>query len=203
MFISFEGIDGCGKSTQIELLKDYFESKATNVLVLREPGGTTFAEEIREILLHSKNEISSNSELFLFEAARADLTNQIIKPSLDKDIVVLIDRFFDSTTAYQGFGRGLEVNQVIEINKMATHGLEPDVTFYLHVDLNTSLERCKYKTKDRIESAGIEFFNKVISGFEKLCEMYPHRIIKVDAEGSVIETHNNILKIIEEKSNKG
>lgn len=199
MFISFEGIDGSGKSTQISLLKDYLESKGKSVIILREPGGTPFAEGIREILLHSKDNINPVSELFLFEAARADLTQKVIKPALADNIIVLIDRFLDSTTAYQGYGRGLNVENITEINKFATTSLYPDITFYLSVSLEISEFRSKNKNRDRIENSGHQFFQKVINGFDKLCELEPDRFVKIYAEGNINETNDLILKIIKKR----
>jgi len=199
MFISFEGIDGSGKSTQISLLKDYLESSGKTVLVLREPGGTVFAEQIREILLHSKDHINPISELFLFEAARADLTHNVIKPALEDGKIVLIDRFFDSTTAYQGFGRGLDIDTLIQINKFATSMLFPDITFYLQVSLEISELRSNNKKRDRIEKSGNEFFQKVIEGFEKLSDMEADRFVKINAEGNIQETNELILKIMKKR----
>ncbi|ROL61037.1 dTMP kinase, partial [Bacteroidetes/Chlorobi group bacterium ChocPot_Mid] len=128
MFITFEGIDGCGKSTQLELVEKFLIDNGKEVLTLREPGGTVLAEEIREILLHSHHTISKESELFLFEAARADLVSKVIKPALEQRIIVLCDRFYDSTTTYQGYGRGFDIQTIKIINNLATNGLKPDLT---------------------------------------------------------------------------
>ena len=189
MFITFEGIDGCGKSTQLELIKNYLIDMGKDVLPLREPGGTLFSEKIREILLHSDDKLTYQSELFLFEAARA----------LNKGSIVLGDRFYDSTTAYQGFGRGLPVQLVEEMNVLATKNLKPDLTFYLHVGLETSLLRTRSKRKDKIENSGDGFFTRVVTGFRELCRLEHDRVIEIDAEGSIEETYNRILKFLQDK----
>ncbi len=196
MFITFEGIDGSGKTTQIGLLSEYFEKQGKKVIVLREPGGTPFSESIREILLHSKENISPLSELFLFNAARANLVENVIKPALEKSEVVICDRFYDSTTAYQGYGRGLPVDDVMYCNMMATESLIPDLTFYIDIPLDMSHERNHKKIHDRMESSGDDFFKKVIVGFNELADSYPDRIKRISGTGSVIETHTKIINII-------
>lgn len=199
MFITFEGIDGCGKSTQLELIKKYLVDKGKDVLSLREPGGTLFSEKIREILLHSDDKLTFQSELFLFEAARADLVSKVILPAMNKGYIILCDRFYDSTTAYQGFGRGLPVPVVEEMNALATNNLKPDFTFYLHVGLEISLQRTIGKQKDKIENSGDGFFSRVVTGFRELCRLEPGRVIEIDAEGSIEETYSKILKFLEDK----
>lgn len=199
MFITFEGIDGCGKSTQLEMVKQYLIDCGKVVLALREPGGTVLAEEIREILLHSHHEISKESELFLFEAARADLVKKVIKPALAKGTIVLCDRFYDSTTAYQGYGRGFDIKTIVDINNFATDGLKPDITLFLNVSLETSKNRVVKKKKDKIENSGDDFFKKVVNGFKQLSKMEPERIIDIDAEGNINDTYKKIITIIKEK----
>lgn len=199
MFITFEGIDGCGKSTQLEMIKKYLIDKGKVVLSLREPGGTSFSEKIREILLHSDDKLTCQSELFLFEAARADLVAKVILPALNNGSIVLCDRFYDSTTAYQGFGRGLPVQVVEEMNALATKNLKPDLTFYLHVGLETSMKRTKGKRKDKIENSGDGFFSRVVIGFRELSRLEPDRVIEIDAEGSIEETYAGILKFLQDK----
>jgi dTMP kinase len=199
MFITFEGIDGCGKSTQIELVKNYLIAENYEVIMLREPGGTDFAERIREILLHSEDKLSAESELFLFEAARADVTKKIIKPELSNGKIVICDRYYDSTTAYQGFGRELDIKEVIKINEFATDGLKPDLTFYLNISSKTANIRTGNKLKDKIEDSGDGFFERVIEGYKYLCENEPERIIEIDAEGNIEETNQKIIKILERK----
>jgi dTMP kinase len=193
MFITFEGIDGCGKSTQIKLLSELLESKGFVVHQLREPGGTKLSESIRELLLSTKNSINDLSELLLFEAARANLIHDIIKPALERKEFILCDRFFDSTTAYQGYGRQINLDIINSCNKIATDGIEPDLTFYLKISLETAATRSSDRKHDRIEKAGNEFFERVILGFENLAIENPNRIKIIDAEGSIENTKNKIL----------
>ncbi len=199
MLISFEGIDGCGKSTQIELVKNYLYNKGYEITVIREPGGTDFSEQIRNLLLHSKLKINPISELFLFEAARADLVEKVIKLELENGKIILTDRFFDSTTAYQGFGRGINVELVQQINLLATTNLLPDLTFYLDISLKTSFERSMNKPKDRIENSSNNFFEKVINGFKELSKKFPERIIEINAEGDIKQTFELIKDILDKK----
>jgi dTMP kinase len=199
MLITFEGIDGCGKSTQLELLKNHLLVQGKKVLSFREPGGTELAEVIRELLLHSKHNLTKESELFLFESARADLVSKIIKPALDEGKIVLCDRFYDSTTAYQGYGRSLDIDSILKINEFATGGIKPDLTFYLHVSIETSNLRTGHKEKDKIENSGDDFFNSVIEGYRDLCKKESERIVEIDAEGNIEETRDSIFKIIENR----
>lgn len=199
MLLTFEGIDGSGKTTQINLLSEYLKSKGYDVLVVREPGGTGFSEQIRNLLLSNKNEINSHSELFLFEAARSDLVSKVIKPALSKNTVVICDRFYDSTTAYQGFGRGLPLETVELINSFATFGIIPDITFYLEISVETSKKRTKEKNLDRIENSGDDFFNKIIMGFKKIAQKEPKRFFTINSEENIENIHQNILKIVEKK----
>jgi len=199
MLITFEGIDGCGKSTQLELLKKYLTANGRQVLSLREPGGTVLAEDIRNILLHSEHKLTRESELFLFESARADLVSKVIKPAIAEGKIVLCDRFYDSTTAYQGYGRGLDIEVISKINNFATQGLIPDITFYLHVSLETSNLRTRDKKKDKIENSGDGFFSRVVKGYKELCKNEPLRFIEINAEGDIKETEIKIINIIENK----
>lgn len=197
MLITFEGIDGCGKTTQIKLLKEYIESKGLSVVTLREPGGSDFSEQLRKILLSSKNKVGARSELMLFEAARANLVDNIIKPELQKGKVVICDRFFDSTTAYQAFGRGLPLDFVQKLNLFATDGLTPDLTIYLSITLDESKRRTSRQEFDRIEKAGDEFFLKVIEGYNYIARLEPERFVVVDASGSRQETARKVREIFE------
>ena len=169
MLINFEGIDGCGKSTQIHLLKQYLEKHGRQVQVYREPGGTSIAEEIRSILLDSKNNMSVVSELLLFSAARAQLVQEKIIPALNNGATVILDRFYDSTTAYQGYGRSvLPIDEICVLNKMASYGLVPEITFYLRISQKLALERRLKHVQDRMEMAGNEFYSRVLDGYEKI-----------------------------------
>lgn len=197
MFITFEGIDGCGKSTQIKLLAEYLDGKGIDNIIIREPGGTAFSEKIRDLLLHSKEDINVISEMLLFEAARADLTEKIIKPALDKGIYVLSDRFYDSTTCYQGYGRGLPIDDLLSIHKLATFAIIPDVTIYLDIPLNESKMRMGKKKLDRMENAGDAFFMRVIKGYRDIAKNENDRVKQVDAMGGISETHQKILELLE------
>lgn len=193
MLITFEGIDGSGKSTQISLLKEYISSTGKSVKVLREPGGTDISELIRGMLLNPEIEIDPVTELLLFSSARSQLIAEKVKPLLQDGVVVILDRFYDSTTAYQGYGRkSLPLDQVHQINKVASHGLAPDVTFYLRLSLEESAKRTAHMQKDRMEQSGIEFFQNVIKGFDELAES-EQRFVTVDASKDVNEVHDLIL----------
>lgn len=202
MFITFEGIDGSGKTTQIRLVEEYFSAKGFDVVCLREPGGTELSEKIREMLLSEKNHISSIAELMLFEAARADLTEKVIRPALEKGKVVLCDRFYDSTTAYQGFGRQMDLSSVRAFNMFATANLEPDLTFYLKLSLDESRKRAKDSPRDRMENSGDAFFHRVINGFSEIAKAEPERFKIVDASGSVEDTFGLIKSDIEKYLSK-
>lgn len=193
MLITFEGIDGSGKSTQISLLKEKITASGKQVKVLREPGGTDISELIRGILLNPEIEIDPVTELLLFSSARSQLIAEKVKPLLKEGAVVILDRFYDSTTAYQGYGRGsLPLNQVHQINEVASHGLAPDITFYLRLSLEESAKRTAHMQKDRMEQSGIEFYQNVIKGFDSLAEA-EERFVTVDASKSVEEVHRIIM----------
>lgn len=178
MLINFEGIDGCGKSTQIELLKQFLEERGRKVQVYREPGGTFIAEEIRSILLDAKNRISAVSELLLFSAARAQLVQDKIIPALEDGATVILDRFYDSTTAYQGYGRSvLPIDEISLLNKMASHGLVPEITFYLRISQELALQRRKERAQDRMEKAGYDFYSRVLEGYETMAKNHPRFIV--------------------------
>ena len=196
MFITLEGIDGCGKTTQLKLVNDYFKSKNINTLIIREPGGTVFSEKIREILLSKSSDITDISELLLFAAARNSLVQNVIRPALKIGTVVICDRFYDSTTAYQGYGRGIDLQQVELINQIATGGLKPDLTFYLNLSIDEANKRSSRRNKDRIENAGRTFFENVLIGYDKIAQKEPNRVKIVPADGSISYTNNIILNFI-------
>ena len=193
MLITFEGIDGSGKSTQISLLKDHLSKSGKEVQVLREPGGTDISELIRGMLLNPEIEIDPVTELLLFSSARSQLIAEKVKPLLAKGVVVILDRFYDSTTAYQGYGRkSIPIDQVHQINKIASHEIAPDVTFYLRLSLEESAKRTAHMQKDRMEQSGIEFFQNVIKGFDELSKS-EDRFVTIDASKNVDEVHDLIL----------
>ncbi len=193
MIITFEGNDGSGKSTQICLLKDHLSESGKEVKVRREPGGTDISELIRGMLLNPEIDINPVTELLLFSSARSQLIAEKVKPLLAKGVVVILDRFYDSTTAYQGYGRkSIPIDQVHQINKIASHEIAPDVTFYLRLSLEESAKRTAHMQKDRMEQSGIEFFENVIKGFDELSES-EERFVTIDASKNVDEVHDLIV----------
>jgi len=195
--ITFEGIDGAGKSTQIQLLEAEFNKLGILYKTFREPGGTDLSEKIREILLDKDNlELYSNAESLLFAAARAQLTVEQIKPAIAKGECVICDRFTDSTIAYQGHGRGLNIKNLEIINNIATEGLTPDITFILDIDPGKASERMRAESPDRMEAAGIDFFQKIRQGYHQIMEQFPYRCIVINAEQSQENISNEINQII-------
>lgn len=196
MLITFEGIDGSGKSTQIDLLKDKLQNAGHKVVVLREPGGTDISELIRGMLLNPEIEIDPVTELLLFSSARSQLMAEKVKPLLAENAVVILDRFYDSTTAYQGYGRGsLPLEQVHQINAVASHSIAPDLTFYLKLSLEESAKRTAHMQKDRMEKSGEAFFRRVIQGFDDLAEQ-EDRFVTIDASQSQDQVHAQIVEHI-------
>ena len=184
-FITFEGGDGSGKSTQIRLLKERLKEAGYDVVLTREPGGTTISEKIRELILDPANEeMNDMTEAFLYAAARAQLVSQLIKPALEEGKIVICDRFVDSSIAYQAFGRGLG-DAVGVINTYAVDGCMPDLTILLKLDPDAGSARIADREHDRIEQAPDEFRRRVSQGYSYLEEKYPERILGVDASGSI------------------
>ncbi len=198
LFITFEGTDGCGKTTQIELLKKYLEEKGYKVLLTREPGAKGLGEKLREILLNYDGDVSSNCESFLFLADRAQHIDMLIKPAIERGEVVLCDRHTDSTVAYQGYGRGLDLNQIKMLNDIATNGVKPDMTFVFDIDIETAQKRVG-KSKDRMESAGIEFFKRVRQGYLEIAKSEPERVKVLDATQSIDDISSQVKEYIDLK----
>lgn len=198
LFITFEGTDGCGKTTQIEMLKDYFEKQGRTVLLTREPGAKGLGTKLREILLNYDGEVSPVCESFLFLADRAQHVDTIIKPAVARGEIVLCDRHTDSTVAYQGYGRELEIEQIKMLNNIATSGLKPDLTFIFDIDIDTAQKRVG-KNKDRMESAGIEFFKRVRNGYLEIAKQEPERVKVLDGSKSIETIHNELLEILQTK----
>ena len=200
MFISFEGIDFSGKSTQIELLKDYLVEHNKKVEILREPGGTEISEKVRKILLDNKNEkMIAEAELLLFSASRAQLVREKIRPYLDKGIYVISDRFHDSSTAYQGYGRGIPIEVVMKVHDLAIGDTIPDLTFFIDIPVGIANERKKKKNKvklDRIEVADIEFYNRVRSGYLEIARK-EERFKVIDGTQTIETIQNQIISELE------
>ena len=199
LFITFEGADGCGKTTQIELLSKYLQKQGFKTLVTREPGAKGLGEKLREILLNYDGEVSPTCESFLFLADRAQHVDCIIKPALNDDIIVLCDRHTDSTIAYQGYGRQLDIKQIKKLNDIAVNGLKPDLTIVFDIDIETSMQRVG-STKDRMESAGIDFFKRVREGFLTIAENEPERVKVINSADTIENIHKQVIKLVEEKN---
>jgi len=189
IFISFEGGEGVGKSTQILLLAWRLEAAGVEVSRIREPGGTQIGEKIRAILLDTNNiDIDSTSELLLYEAARAQLVSQVIEPALKRGMTVLCDRFTDSTLAYQGVARGLGFELTEQANQLGSKGLVPDRTIVLTLDTEEALKRAVKEGADRLEAEGLAFHRKVMQGFTQIAERYPERVRLVPSLAGKKET---------------
>ena len=173
MLITFEGLDYSGKSTQVQLLADRLTLQDHRVLILREPGGTDIGEKIRKMLLDKNNDgMTEASELFLFSASRSQLIQEVVRPALEGGMVIICDRYYDSTTAYQGYGRGIPLEVINAINRYAVGGFVPDVTFFLDIPIREIEKRIHAaKThKDRMESSGIEFYERTRNGFLQIAK---------------------------------
>lgn len=198
--ISFEGIEGAGKSSQIILLKEFLELKNFRVLVLREPGGTTFGEKLRQAILETKSEISPLAEAHLFASSRAQLMTEVTMKELSiPNTVVIYDRYLDSSLAYQGHARGLGIPEVLEIHNIFPLNLVPHLTFYLYIDVETSMERQRIRNsiKDYFESKGEAFYKKLIVGYDQALELFPKRIKKLDAKRDVASISREINGFVE------
>lgn len=195
LFITFEGIDGCGKSTQIDLLKDWFEKRGDEVILTLEPGGSDLGKELRQILLHHKGFVDSTCELFLFLADRSQHVATVIKNNLQEGKVVLCDRFIDSTIAYQGFARGGDLDKLNRLNDTAIQGCYPDITFVLDLDVETAQKRVGSK-KDRMEQEDLSFHKSVRQGYLALARINPKRIKVIDAAKPIEEVFSQIREII-------
>ena len=195
LFISFEGADGSGKSTQYRIFAEYLRQQGYDILLTREPGGTPISESIRNIILDPGNkEMSDMTEALLFAASRAQLVSQVIKPAVEQGKIVLCDRFMDSSIAYQGYARGLG-DCVRVINEYAVEGTQPDITFFLDLSPEDGRKRNKAAGKtDRMEQEAIEFHDKVYRAYLSLAEIYKDRFVVIDASGSVEEVQERIRR---------
>ena len=193
IFITFEGIDGCGKSTQVKMLVEALNKHQRKTILVREPGGTTISEEIRDILLHRHlADICDRTEALLMTGSRAQLTYEVILPNLNQGKNVIADRYYDSTLAYQGGGRELDLDWLIKLNQFATYGLEPNVTFFVDVLPEEAIRR-KSQEPDRIELAGIELQMRVRNIYLDLANRFQERFVVLDGHESIENIHGDIL----------
>jgi dTMP kinase len=197
LFITFEGCEGCGKSTQSKRLVEYLRSKGYDVLTTREPGGTPTGEAIRNILQHDAagEAICAEAETLLFEASRAQLVRNVIRPAIEHGTIVISDRFADSTTAYQGYGRGFDIKTLLRLHDFAMAGMQPDVTILMDVDIEEGFRRVHQRNADemveldRMERESLEFHRRVYDGYMQMAQRWPERIRVVDGkrEPDIIE----------------
>ncbi len=194
-FITFEGADGCGKTTQSKLVQKYLEENGYDVLWTREPGAIGLGQKIRELLLHYDGDVAPMCEAFLFLADRAQHIENIIKPAINSGKIVICDRHTDSTIAYQGYGRGEDIERLTYLNNLATGDTKPDLTFVF--DVSTEIAQLRVgDEKDRMESAGIEFHKKVRQGYLKIAKQEPHRVKIVNADNSIEDVFEDTKKLL-------
>jgi dTMP kinase len=205
IFVTLEGIEGCGKSTQVALLEKNLKMRGYSVYTTREPGGTTIGNLIRSILLDSNNMgMNQTTELLLYEACRAELTSKVIAPRLSSGEIVLCDRYTDSTIAYQGYARGLDMDLIKKLNIIAEYGQRPDLTILLDLDPKTGLQRARARNKatalineERFELESLQFHEKVRNGFLAIAKNEPQRVKTVFATGTVEEIARDIMTTID------
>lgn len=195
LFVTFEGIDGCGKTTQAILTYKLLKEAGYQIKMLREPGSTQAAERIRKILLDPSVDMGPVTELLLYEAARSDITSTEIAPALQRGETVLCDRFYDSTTAYQGFGRGLDVPMVRRLHRIAVGPIKPDLTLLFDIDLATATQRRK-EQPDRLELQSSAFFDRVRKGFLEIARKERRRVKVIDATGSIEDVFADVRKVL-------
>lgn len=199
-FISFEGIEGAGKSTQIIKVKEYLEEQGFRVLVLREPGGTSFGEKLRQAILHNQADLHPLAEAHLFASSRAQLLHEVVMPELaSPGTVIICDRYIDSTMAYQGVARELGIGAVLEIHQNFPLNLVPHLTLYLKIDLETSMKRQKMRNapKDYFESQGESFYRALIQGYDKSADLFPERVKVIDGSRDFESVQKDILEKIQ------
>ena len=195
-FITFEGSEGCGKSTQSRLLYEYLKRKGKRVIYLREPGGTEISEKIRKILLDPKNHITPICETFLYMAARAQGVNKIIKPALIDGKIVICDRFLDSTVAYQGYGLRIKIRLIKDMGNFATDGIKPDLTILLDLPINKGLRQCG-RIKDRIEKRSFTYHQRVRRGYFIIAKQEPKRVKVIKVDNDKNKTQEKIRNVVD------
>ncbi len=196
-FITFEGADGCGKTTQIQLIKEYLDKKNIENILTREPGGSDLGVHLRKILLHYENPVSNIAETFLYLADRAQHIEYKIKPALESGKIVLCDRHTDSTIAYQGYGREQNIDEIKHLNSIATAGVIPDLTIVFDIDTEIAQKRLQGE-KDRLEAEGSEFHKKLRHGYLEIAKNDPKRVKVIDANKSIERVFSDTIKVIEE-----
>ncbi|HHW32050.1 MAG TPA: dTMP kinase [Clostridiaceae bacterium] len=194
LFITIEGMDGSGKTTQIEKIKEYFQQKGYEPVLTREPGGTKISEKIRNIILDESNTgMSPVTEMLLYASARAQLVFEVIKPALNQGKVVICDRFIDSSYAYQGYGRGIDLKFIENVNEPALDNVMPDITFFFDIEPKLALARRISATgADRIEKEKLEFHERVYKGYKDRAALFPHRIKIINANRSIEEISEEV-----------
>ena len=201
LFITFEGADGCGKTTQLEMLADLLKQKGLQVVTTREPGAGKMGKSLREILLHYDGDVSPRCELFLYLADRAQHIDMTVKPAVESGVVVLCDRHTDSTLAYQGFGRGLDIDELKMLNGIAVNGCKPDLTLLYDVSVEVAQQRVGSE-KDRLEAEGAVFHNKVRNGYLELAKNEPERFAVIDASQSIESVFEQTKKAVSKLINE-
>jgi dTMP kinase len=201
VLVTFEGVDGSGKSTQTELLQEWLQKEGRNVVTTREPGGTPLGERVRELLLDGEA-IAPWTEAALFVAARAELIDRVIGPALAEGSVVVCDRYLDSSLAYQGIARGLGVERVLAFNVEAIRGILPDLTFLLLVDVDEARKRSA-SARDRIEREGVAFLSLVDNGYRQLAGLFPQRIVTIDASRPVHDIAKEVREHVQQRAGAG
>lgn len=201
-FITFEGCEGVGKTTQVERLKRYLEESGQRAMFLREPGGTVISEKIREMLLSKENDkMNGKCEALLYSAARAQLLGEVVAPALEEGTIVICDRFTDSTFAYQGAARGLGMDFIDQLNKLTCGEIVPDVTIFLDMSPRKAFERKGGADKnDRLECQGVEFHEKVYEGYKEVARRYPERFVCVDASKDVDGVWQDVIEVLRKRT---
>jgi len=203
LFITFEGIEGCGKSTQAKLLEEYFIQEGRSVFLTREPGGPKISEMIRKILLSiDNNEMLPQTEVLLYMASRSQHTGEWIIPELEKGNIVISDRYYDSTFAYQGAARKIDGKLIDTIRRYATFGLVPDITFLVDLSEEIGLSRILAEDADRLEQESMKFHKKVREGFLEIAKKEPERFFVLDGKKSIKEIHEDVIELINKELNK-
>jgi len=199
LFITFEGMDGAGKTTQAKMLESYLSQKGYDAMYVREPGGVSISEKIRNIIIDKdNNKMSAVTEALLYAAARAQLVKEVIEPNLKDGKIIISDRFIDSSIVYQGYGRGLGEDMIENINKYAAYNITPDITFFIKISVNESIKRLKNNAElDRIESESMYFHKMVYTGYARLSKKYSKRIKELNGKKSIYVLQQDIINIVE------